>query len=1155
MAASPPRSPPRRQSIIIERTKVTAPTDTTRFLIHAACTDTYHDFHKKAGFSDKMVPGIPNPGVFDSRLGLFVPDNYKSIPKSRDGREINIDALHDEDELLVETFRHVILDGSSIVNQLNITQALITYLRRAPGNVLNDQNFDGFWSSQTATEPAKQLTNNYNIKLFSAGGETDIKQLWTVPDPNFRKTPSSKATQGDIRNFFGGDEIYLVFDASVLDLMSFIKSTTAGGAGQQYIHRMFNREVVNDPATKTYEDRPFAGKDHIASDVCFDNDAKVIIYPRNVLPTPTGAILNKSPFQRDKLFSKYDFSLGELVYQKSGAPRINLELQDPDGNRIHCSADPHEDNNIAKCWKRVMESYKKESKHINSAAHFHCKRSGDWLQALSCLDTARAYNNTPIGTPGGLVPANFVSVAGKNLILVTHDRVLLAYALTLGIDVIMTYKWSEAGVAAAAGGPGAAEEANSDADEAGADDNNSTRFIIYFRNSKNDTPEQKRAVLVQQIKSADTLYHMDNIRNAAYPAAQRKNYIDNYNSWVDQIRASAQGAIDTAYAAAAAAADFKSLGKAITVLLKAYIRYSSIDYSKLDKADYVKIENLYKTRRDTLGGRIDGAWVDPATFTREAYGPPCRIDDPRIDLTNLADFAGAYNVQVSNIANRKLRITNLADLVAANNAFNNNTIYSSPIILTGIVLVPRRAGESGPNTQILETVSFLTQRLEPDMYADAIVKFTAIRDTHAAKFVSAKPFVYDLFLPNLITAAPTAATEIAAATKIPDSISIDHVAASNVAAVEEEVIVDREIEAAAAAAPIDTTDPDTNDPAAVLAASVDDEATTMGADVDNEGEAVQDEPIERDVPSATRKRKVAGLFASIGATIKRFGQSLFGRVIGPARGGGSQSRNFGVTAEYLVKLYLRELYFSLSAFETEGNFDYDYYKTLAAIGVVASKLNVGNWTGQQAFFYDELPKMEFNDIYPAEKQTYLRHNIGLAASTLALNSIDLAVGPIPSLGFAGLGPIPLQETMVYIKELRKMKFDVQRDTLIAALKDAILERGPAAALLAAAPLSVGARANRNRATRKAAAANRMAIGHVLGTGETVRNNWLVKAAANRAAAATAAAAAQPAPGPYVMTAPIRARGGDKRRSRKSRRTHKSRSTRKLNRRRGPVNSL
>ena len=56
------------------------------------------------------------------------------------------------------------------------------------------------------------------------------------------------------------------------------------------------------------------------------------------------------------------------------------------------------------------------------------KRSGDWLQVLSCLDTARFSDKIP---------------SSADIFLVTHDRICLAYALCMGVNVLFTISTPE----------------------------------------------------------------------------------------------------------------------------------------------------------------------------------------------------------------------------------------------------------------------------------------------------------------------------------------------------------------------------------------------------------------------------------------------------------------------------------------------------------------------------------------------------------------------------------------------------------------------------------------------------------------------------------------------------------------------------------------
>lgn len=1127
MPGSPAKSPGLRTEIV--RVSEAAPADPVRFLIHAACTDTYHDFGGKKGFGTQVRKGdTTNPSVYDTRMGLNVPAEYAPIPQNRDHKDGGLpdtNALHDEDELMVETFRHVQLpDGTRIVNSENIIKGLITHLLGVPDGVLLGQNFDGLWDVDSTI-----ITNNYNIKLFKTDtGKSDISKLWVKG----KKTPTTSVSHADITKFFGGNDIYLVFDASVLNLMTFIKATPDSGLDLK-VHRIFNRESCNDPAGHTYDDVPF--NEWVTSDVYFDNDTDKIIYRRheNIIfdGSGIGCIPGEAAFKRDKLFSQYDFTLGPLDFQKSGAPRINLDLQDAKGSRVHQSADPRTDNNISNCWKRLLLCYKNDSKHINSAAHVHCKRSGDWLQALSCLDTRRMYNNTPCTAGVNRPESNNKLVEGQNLILVTHDRVLLTYALTIGIDVIMTYKWTEGNAEKEAA---AAALAGDDEEGEAIDDDASTKYMIYFRNSKNDTPEQKRIALETQVAIADALYDMD---KAAAPANKRITYIENYNAWVEIIRKSSRNTIDTAIAESRAATSLGALGKGLSNILKGYIRYTSMDYSLMVAEDYSVTEREFSEERKKHKDK--NKELDEITLE---------------ELTELAARAALYCGQVSFVGGRKNRIKTLEDLIAANNSYKNNPMYSTPVTLTSVVLQQRGAGESSQTMLMLETVNYLMTRLPTDMYGEAIAIFTSLRGDKKAYFTGDRQYMYGLFLANLVASAPTAA---AAAAALPPKTKASMEKASS-EAMAEEIQLKRELAGVvpAAAVPGDEDEELQN----LEDDTEDGEIAKKGLD-ENELVAETNDAAAAIPPSTERKKRVSSVFTHIQSAITVVGRWAFSFVVpgtGQAGGGypaavasSSPEENL-ITAEFLVKLYFRELYYTLYAFESEGNFDYDYYKTIATIAVVVAKLHPGDWLKQQAFFYDELPKMDYTDIYPSDKLVYMRYNLKLAVDSLTARSVAMPPGPVPSMGFTGIGSIPLAESLAYARQLRSLDFGEQRDTLIEACEAAVLFGSTAP--VAAPPVNMAA-LNRNRRSRKAAAnaaaAAAASRGRTLGTGELVSDPAFTMPAALTVPATPGPATLGPASlgpatlGPglttpsYEMVSPVMSRGGDRRQRRTKRRARRA----------------
>jgi hypothetical protein len=441
------------------------------------------------------------------------------------------------------------------------------------------------------------------------------------------------------------------------------------------------------------------------------------------------------------------------------------------------------------------------------------------------------------------------------------------------------------------------------------------------------------------------------------------------------------------------------------------------------------------------------------------------------------------------------------------------------------------------------------------MYGAAIRIFTSLRQKKGAYFIGDKQYMYGLFLANLVASAPTAAAAAAAALPAKTKTAMT---VAGTTAIEEEIQTKRKLESSI------PDEPEAEEEKEELEDDIE-ETKAVGSGLEPD-EAVAEKK-DADVhikPSTERKKKVASIFANIQSAITSWGRWAIGAAGGGggggAQGGGGNSGNSSpednlTTAEFLVKLYFRELYYSLYAFESEGNFDYDYYKTIATIAVVVAKLYPGDWLKQQAFFYDEFPKMNFTDIYPSDKLAYMRHGLYMALGSLTARTVGLPPGPVPSLGFTGIGAIPLAESLAYARQLRSLDFMSQRDTLIEACEAAVLF-GAAAPVAAAAPPINMAALNRNRRSRKAAAnaavAAAAARGRTLGTGAVVSDPAFTTITVPETPVPGYVPSSAAAPS-YEMVSPAMSRGGrqrrTKRRARRAASSYKARAARRYTRRR------
>lgn len=275
----------------------------------------------------------------------------------------------------------------------------------------------------------KGLTpSKYTVKVLHKGGVANIDKIIN----------EKLLTLTDIKNFFNSLIINILVDASSIGIMNLISSLKRGGAAADgaadaeklYINLVLNRECINDPGGKITEFKKLdpSVKGHLETDVLIDRDVSEILYNKN------SAELNHTPLERDKFFSKYNFKMGPVMYQENKAGSLKAKfvstkvdvLDSASKNLLYSVSDKNE-NSVTKCWKKILSFFKKDN--TLTSIIFQMKRLGDWLQALSCLDLKRNYGSTKSGK---------IDVINGVITLVTHDKILLAYALFIGIDVIFT---------------------------------------------------------------------------------------------------------------------------------------------------------------------------------------------------------------------------------------------------------------------------------------------------------------------------------------------------------------------------------------------------------------------------------------------------------------------------------------------------------------------------------------------------------------------------------------------------------------------------------------------------------------------------------------------------------------------------------------------
>ena len=229
-------------------------------------------------------------------------------------------------------------------------------------------------------------STNYTIKLLNIkrNGKIEVKI----------KNMLSKITEEEVINFLDNTDISLLHDAGGIYTLKLFETLVKRRLN---INTIRNREVINDPATA----KGLSELEGITQ--LIDTDNMPVVY-------------NKY----SKFNTKYTLTLNKL--DRSGT-LTDFTIEN-DGKELYNSSSGY-DNTITECMKKLGNRVYRDKKDVI----YQVKRSGDWLQALSCLDKRREYNR-------GVDKV-------KNITLVTFDRILLVYSLFLGINVFFTCKDGE----------------------------------------------------------------------------------------------------------------------------------------------------------------------------------------------------------------------------------------------------------------------------------------------------------------------------------------------------------------------------------------------------------------------------------------------------------------------------------------------------------------------------------------------------------------------------------------------------------------------------------------------------------------------------------------------------------------------------------------
>ena len=287
-----------------------------------------------------------------------------------------------------------------------------------------------------------------------------------------------------------------VVDFAAISLPDFL--TAPGASAEPLINLYFitNPETENDAAGKTGPTNP-----------CYFTQPNNGIKIHSLQQIESAAKQSNYTWEKDnttaykQFFTKYNFALSDLIEVNDGK-RIKLKTNLTITNEDMSESIPDSGNasNITfvkeSIFKRIKNLFKKKERTDNFFVNskFQHKRSGDWLQVLSCVNLKeRAYKWFEKREEG---PKPFDPTVITDVYFVTHDRIALGFALYLGLNAIYTHA--------------------------------ATSAYYVFKNTKNlGSPEEREAgEIIEKLKLIELAF--------VFSQSNYDSYFDTVNTFIDQ---------------------------------------------------------------------------------------------------------------------------------------------------------------------------------------------------------------------------------------------------------------------------------------------------------------------------------------------------------------------------------------------------------------------------------------------------------------------------------------------------------------------------------------------------------------------------------------------------------------------------------------------
>lgn len=238
----------------------------------------------------------------------------------------------------------------------------------------------------------------------------------------------------------GADEVAFTIDAAGVSFYDLLlnEKRPASGTPPKTLYYIETREGINDAATKAVM-QPDTSKKAKAAGIGKEPVVQIVTKsdtaPYSVMYTAIDVarvVAGAAGSELESFFSDYSLSLSPIAATVAGIPSTVLSFRGGAGFEhnqqiLRTNTEDSHPNSVPTLSQRIRGLMSKLfGASAEEKAKYHVslqqKRSGDWLQVLSCLQPERF----------GLKPST-------RIMLFTLDKICLAYAIFMGVDVTFTY--------------------------------------------------------------------------------------------------------------------------------------------------------------------------------------------------------------------------------------------------------------------------------------------------------------------------------------------------------------------------------------------------------------------------------------------------------------------------------------------------------------------------------------------------------------------------------------------------------------------------------------------------------------------------------------------------------------------------------------------